>query len=296
MKNSTVVQSYLEGVGPTQIETHQLKGFFKDDYPREFKEQWLRNNLMLNELKNWPLPHPSSATLLKGAHLITEKYYQHPGERFMGDIDLLIEEKMFEKWDHYLKSIGFTPYHSTSWEANEFKKLYLKELSPDFPFILELHFRLFYQQDQKTLLKTQEGQDLIAFQKLEKEECFVHLAGHLGYQHTFISFHWLIDIYLFLKKESHCLDWEYINSLSKKLHVQRSCRVICHLIKREFNIDSQMASTPLSLNERFLLQMISKKFLLHNNRQPFKYWVIKHLIKDNLKDALTYDFNWLKAR
>lgn len=285
----------IYALSETEIEHHKLCGLFKERFPQQFKAQWLHNKILHDELSTWPSSHPSQGIILKGPHLL-EDYYQEFGERFMGDIDLLVSQDEFENWAQFLIKQGFSPYKTSTWEGNDFKSLFRKTLANQIDIIVELHSRLFYQQERSLTPYSQPSRTLYPFYKLEKEELFIHLCGHLAYQHNFISLHWLFDIVLLIDQDGPELDWIRVKILAAQYKVERSCKIICHLLNRDFQLPLPNVFKDLSLQDRLLLSLITPRFLSSQQRKPLRYWPIKHLIKDTLMDALIYDINWSKAK
>ena len=67
------------------VRDHKLAGLYKDNFPIEFKKNWLLNQAYLDEISSWKLPQVLRGVLLKGDHLLNH-YYSHIGQRFMGGI------------------------------------------------------------------------------------------------------------------------------------------------------------------------------------------------------------------
>lgn len=269
----------------------KLSGLCQNQLSNDFKRQWLLNQAYLDELKE--LKIPCQAVLLKGIHLISENIYPHLGMRFMGDVDILINKGDLDLCDFIFKKHGYRDITKGTWEANKFKKVYLKE-SHGLELVIELHTRLFYQEERGFKWESKPHPEFPDFELLTPEDLFIHLCGHLAYQHTFISLHWLYDIFLVVKH--YQIDWEKVELRARQVHVLRSCQLILLLLKNYFGLkDLPDLGIPMPLSD-FGTKLISKKFLSDPHSFPKRYWLIKHLTKDHMKDALIYDFNWLKAK
>ncbi len=273
------------------LEQNKLLGYFKESYPEQFKGQWVLNMAYIDLLKEIKVPPHLSATILKGAHLINT-VYPSEGLRFMGDVDLLISKDSMSDWKHYLTDIGFKDITGETWSANQFKSLHLRN-QHGLELVIELHTRLFYQENADHEWETLKA-TITPFNYLRDEDLFVHLCGHLGYQHTFISLHWLFDIYLLLKKAD--LDWEKVRVKARQANVWRSCEIIIELLKRHFQFKIQLPYNNSIYSRLMTRVLINEEFLCNSHSAKIRYFLIKHFCKDSLFQALTYDFNWWRHK
>lgn len=270
-------------------------GLYKEVDSSFFKRNWLLNQSYFDELASWNLdqsPSPIEGVILKGGHLIP-KYYSHPGERFMGDIDILISDKQLYNWVNFLKEKGFKDITKDSWSANDFKKILLKK-SDSLELVIELHTRLFFQEKKSSHWKGEISSPFPKLSYLCEEELFVHLCGHLAYQHTFLSLHWLYDIYLLVKSTQ--LDPKKIERKAKSAQVWRSCQIIALILKEKLNVNIPQELLPGPITSLLIGRLITDDFLIHAKRSPLRYFLIKHLTKDHLYQALIYDLSWLQQR
>ena len=282
---------------PSELESltikTKLRGCFKETFPQLFKEQWVRNQLLLDEV-NWLINNsPLSGVLLKGVHLFLKKYYRNPGERFMGDIDILIKDSERDQWDALLKERGFSPFHEKTWEANSFKYHYQRILNGQ-EQVIELHTRLFFQEERSFSWETTPLENS-RISLLTTEDLFIHLCGHIAYQHTFISLHWLYDIYKLLINAD--INWNIVQLRARQAHVFKSCQLVLWILQNHFSLVVKTDLFKVSpFLDRLNKTLLTKDFLTDPYRKPILYWLIKHLTKDTLKEAITYDLLWFKAK
>jgi hypothetical protein len=181
--------------------------------------------------------------------------------------------------------------------------------------IIEIHTRLFYQNESSINWKKRKLSQFSWIRGLDYADQLVHLLGHLGYQHTFISAHWLVDIDRFIKRFSDDIDWGRVKELLINLKQKRSARITFFLLNRYLNtpIPLEIKSSEILMPSRKELQRLEKLiftkifdggFLLRigelgSEKKPIeygKYYFLKHLCKDNISDALNYDLGWFKSR
>lgn len=277
----------------TEIERNKLLGLYKDINSSAFKSHWMLNQAYFDELASWQLSPSLKGILLKGAHLL-EHYYDELGERFMGDIDILIEKERLADWEQFLIAQGFEDITKETWKANDFKRLYLKH-HQGLELVIELHTRLFYQEKVSSLWTKAITSPYSGLYYLSAENLFIHLCGHLAYQHTFISLHWLYDIYLFLDKEKN-LDISHIKAQAKRAQVWRSVRIIAFLLKEHFSLSIDKKLLPPFIIRFLIKVLITPQFLWNPHAFRWRYLIVKHFTKDHLYQALAYDLGWFKAK
>lgn len=270
------------------LEQNKLLGYFKDTFPESFKSQWVLNLAYLELLNELKIPKSLNATILKGAHLITH-IYPSEGQRFMGDLDLLVSKESIDEWKQFLLNIGFIDITGETWSANQFKSLFLKN-HYGLELVVELHTRLFYQEMSGHKWETQPSA-IEKFDYLKDEDLFVHLCGHLGYQHSFISLHWLLDIYLLLLKKVD-FDWSSVKKKAIDAHVWRSCEIAIELVRNHFKLNIDLPFKPSIYTKLMTKVLINKKFLCRAQQTKYRYFFIKHFCKDSLIQAFIYDLKW----
>ncbi|MCR9204187.1 MAG: nucleotidyltransferase family protein [Halobacteriovoraceae bacterium] len=270
------------------LERHKLGGVFKNEYPEAYKKYWVINTNHLRFLDEECSSISLKGCLLKGCHLVKD-YYDDIGMRFMGDIDLLVNPNEFDLWTKNLESLGFEVEEESRWEANNFKKLLSREKG-GMELVVELHSRLFYQEEEGLIWETSPlySENLHG---LKKEDLFVHLCGHLGYQHTFHSLNWLYDIALLIQKED--LDFDLIFKKAQKAKVLKACRITLTILSFHFGISGLKGT----LWERFLAKsLLTPKFLKDPYYSKFRFLLVKTIVKDSMGDAFSYYRGWLKNK
>lgn len=276
------------------LERTKLEGLDPAHCQEGFKRQWMLNQSYLDLLNEFSKDCPK-AIILKGSHLLLEGIYSFPAHRFMGDVDLLIREEDQGLWKDYLTSKGFSDITNDSkgtWEANNFKRVFLKE-DQELEFAIELHTRLFFQEELNFSWETQDSR-LKPFSILTNEDLFIHLCGHLAYQHTFISLHWLYDLFKLVQVVD--LDFKKIEERAKKAQVLRSCQLVLWCLREYFNGHS-LPSLGISPFVRSLAKIfLTKSYLVDPTNFAFSYMAVKHLSKDHLHQAIIYDLLWFKSR
>ncbi|EQC51391.1 nucleotidyltransferase family protein [Bacteriovorax sp. DB6_IX] len=265
-------------------------------YNQVKKRNWLIYQLYIDELKKIDhiINQGFEITLLKGICLVQD-IYQDPSQRFLADIDLLLSPEEFVKMEEILLGLGYSKDIEDKWEANNFKTNFRKNIGP-YELVIELHSRLFFMQNGVSFKKKRvEGYS--SFYELDREDMLIHLMGHLGYQHTFISIHWLYDIYLFLLKYDQDLDWDYIKKSLEGLEQLNSARICLNSILAVFKLESKgLSYLRQSLFSKLAGLVMNSSFYLSTSDSYIRYYIVKHFTKDSLREALRYDYLWLKNR
>jgi hypothetical protein len=272
---------------------NKLLGLYPEIDKRFFMSNWLLNQAYQDELKSWKLPNDLDGVLLKGAHLISN-YYPHIGQRFMGDIDILIENRQLEGWKYFLSTQGYREITPATWAANEFKNIFLKK-SGSLELVIEIHTRLFYQETKYNKWDQHIESPYPGLYFLNPNYLFIHLCGHLAYQHTFLSLHWLYDIFLISQSESFNISM--IKSKAKEAHVLRSCQIIAYILEKYLKLKTMIELKPIFPIRLLIDILISENFLKSPRSYPIRYLLIKHFTKDYFYHSLKYDIGWfLKKR
>ncbi len=122
-------------------------------FQSEWKNQWVRNSLMLAELERLLKGLNQESVLavpLKGAALLDDLYPDR-GSRFMSDIDLWFPNRDIQKAQNVLHKMGAVQRAEPKWQANEHKSV--MELStPAGTIVLELHEKLLPFENEKNIL------------------------------------------------------------------------------------------------------------------------------------------------
>lgn len=167
-------------------------------------------------------------SILKGFHL--RKYYPKSFLRYMCDIDVLVDKKVFSKAGKILIDLGYSKGEFTNHDQG-----YIKN-----PFNIELHYKMISQKEYGgsyfknpfSLMKKKDNSNEYIFKRKEDEYLyyFCHLLKH--YEEYGIGFRNFIDLYLFLKNND--LDYEYIHKIYKMTSFYDDCIYLEEYIKDLF--------------------------------------------------------------
>lgn len=273
------------------LEQHHLKGLFfhlmkiKDEtLLKQYKMQWIHNQLLIEEIKGLK----QEGVLLKGAALLLD-IYPDLGSRFLSDVDILIDKNNYPKWEKNLKDNGFTPLEIPTFFGNHFKSQWVK-LRDEVEINFELHTQLFFhlKDHQSNLIDS----PINGFKQMTLEDNFLHLAGHLAFQHTFLKLYWLYDIYFFVEKYNKLINWNLVEKKSKEQGLFNSVQMCLWCLNEYFSLDQALQST-FNLDKKYWWQQyLTMQFLLYPDQNKIPYYLIKHATKDNLKDSIGYDITW----
>lgn len=276
------------------LQCHHLGGLFYFLYSKsgksDWQNQWMQNEVHSRELRK--LSHPTiHPVILKGMALL-DSYYPHYGCRYMSDIDLLLDQSQLKSYSTHLQNFGYKEVSTSKWQGNNFKSQWQKTTDSTQVHI-ELHSKLFYHtKNEDWNLRHSNTQ---GYQVLEKEDQLIHLLGHAGFQHTFSKAYWLIDSYYFILKEFHDLNWDYIFDKAMKLRLKNSVFAGLYLLSTEFS----MQNLKLILNKyehlepTLLISELHESDLLKTTSFNSSYYILKHLLKDSLGEAIKYDGLWI---
>lgn len=290
---SLLDQHHLLGLFFTHYPDHSHSIKYQEQYQEQYKKQWIHNHILLEEIQaidQRAQVNNTTATLLKGSHLLLD-LYSDPGSRFMSDIDFLISKNDILTWEKIMRDLGFMPNEQKSFYGNNYKSEWCKTIG-EIEVNIELHTKLFFHHDFEdwTLIATPYGH----LTKLSNEDLYLHLCGHLAFQHNFLKLNWLFDIYLFHQKFAGDMDWDY---LSKKAHdygLFRSVQMCLWILKSYFNLKLDQKILDLfDLNiSHWWQKFLTIEFLIQPYAKKFNYLIIKHATKDRLILALRYDLTW----
>jgi hypothetical protein len=254
----------------------------------EFKTQQYKNSLLIKTIEDFYRNDlfQTDAVLLKGPALLLLGVYESYGERSIGDIDLLVND--LAPFKNFFLVNGYELVENYKWSANNYKLLFSK-LVHGVEIVIELHTRLYYHIDLLTY-ETIVIQNKIRI--LANEEFLVHLIGHLAYMHSFLKLHWLLDIYLFIKLNHERIDYEKFYFLISKYKFENSLRLIncaLYLVFGEIIFKK--------INSNFLIRKVmTPNFLIRPETNKLQYYLIKHLVKENIISAIKYDLLWVTSR
>lgn len=259
----------------------------RKNFSRQWQSQWLRNHLYLNELSAIEKTCQDGnvkIVALKGAALLSD-IYSDLGSRPMSDLDLLISPESLAEFRSIMQSLGYREKQSIQWQANSYKATFLKDVH-SFELVVEVHTKLFRSETQNfdwQILETSP-------RRLHPTDQLFHLIGHLSYQHTFLKLFWLVDIDRYIRRHQNEIDWQRLFALAQKLETVKA-------LKATLWATHKYLGTPLphdlQINPTWIQKyMLTEKFLW-GKKFNLAYYLIKHDMKDSLKDAFSYNFFWL---
>ena len=260
-----------------------------------WKKNFLYNHSYLKEVKEiysrWPSDsvHP---VLLKGTSLLL-KLYENMGERPMSDCDLLVSEEGRLLLDKILQDMGYSLADTGKWHANRFKSIYVVRRQ-GLQLVFEVHTQLFYHSND-AFSTAPISYDKLLFHSLSPEEEFVHLCGHLGFQHNFRKLFWLLDIFLYLDKLP--LDLERVVAVAKKWQVYNSLKAVAFLEARLTHQDSLLKAVTLARWEEALLGFVfGSEFITQPLLSKTKYYLLKTYLKDRPLENVRYNLLWMNQK
>lgn len=274
------------------IQEHRLEGLAWTQFRRpEFKSQWraqfIRNELIFKHLRDLEKVFEEKSidvTVLKGFSLIGD-IYPDKGDRFASDVDLLVSSKDLELINQLILEQNFSLQKDKKWKGNDFKRVYQsRDQSPE--ITLEFHTRLFWHCDVETH-RCVAHPNYNHFKILSPEDQLLHLCGHLAFQHTFIKLFWLLDIQKFLKSYEDRMDWNLFWTRCEEFSLLESSQICLFLAGRE-----EALRNPRSLRHRVLRKLCNSDFLIRPRSKPWKYFIIKALVKDRMQQSLIYAILW----
>lgn len=284
--NELLVQS-------SDISKHHLQGYFyqhekRQEFKKQWKEQLIKNQLVRQELKKIENEFSKDSVgvcLLKGFALMGDVYEDY-GSRFASDVDILVKINDLKTVIEILKKQNFKVRSEKKWLGNNFKTTVTKNLGL-LDITIEIHTKLFWHYDQDCFLQRPALQ-YSWYTVLSPEAQLIHLCGHLGFQHTFIKLFWLLDIKQYVLKYGEQINWPDFWLLAKKYSLFETCQLCLEKagIARELQIKK-------SLRHRLLSVLCSSHFLISPRSYPFRYFLIKVFIKDNLLDNFRYFYQQL---
>jgi hypothetical protein len=297
-ENLLIVNTLLNHKNSGQLlKEHHLEGIFYHQFPidnqylkEQYKKQWIHNSVLISELETLSSHLQNQnikGCLLKGAHLLMDLYPDH-GSRFLSDVDILTTDT--KGWEQLLQTQGYTPINETTFLGNNFKKEWIKKIEL-VEVNIELHTKLFFHlKNEKWVFQNSK---LAQFQTLSPEDTFIHLCGHLAFQHTFLKLYWLFDIYFYVKKHESVLNWDEIKFKSQNLNLYQSVVMCLWCLNKYFTLPAHLVEK-FKLNEvRWWQKYLTLDFLLSPDEKKIDYFLIKHATKDHLFEAIWYDLTWV---
>ncbi len=261
-------------------------------YQNEWLKTTYRNHLIkseLNQIQNlWSKSAPSPI-LLKGISLI-DFLYKDYGLRPLSDCDLLIEPEHMDLFNPIFEKMGYYLLKEKKWRGNNFKRTFKKKLGLN-EVVFEVHTRLFYHVNfsfyESTMIKKNSF-----FRTLLPEVEFTYLCGHVGFQHTFVKLFWLLDLLAYL--DLKILNYDKVLSLAKKWKIFNSLKAVSILEKNYGGNSSLFKKVRMGWFESQLFSfLLAWNQLLKPNSVKWRYYFLKHKLKDQPIESFKYGALWL---
>lgn len=227
--------------------------------------------------------------LIKGFSL-SEKYWDRPIDRPIGDIDLCCAPEDFKRAGQLLLSLGATEEEHSSWEGNQFKRVFYFQGMP-----IEIHQYLLYG-ERKVHQKDWEPSNVFEcqwIQELSPEHNLIYLAGHAGHQHFYEQWFWLEDIYNLLKKEK--LDVKKVALLAKEIQLEKVLYLSLKLVGQKYSalsfVDSYLKLRNYTFIDFFVFPIAKNESL--RSKRIYKQWC-RFWLRDVLRESIGYV--WFKLK
>ncbi len=237
------VQFYFLGKKKSKIENLFLKKAYKTNLYKNmiylsFKESLIKH-LENNNVKYF---------FYKGIHTL-ENYYPSISDRFISDIDLLIDEKDVNTVHEILKTqFKITKYKKNpNFYTNEYR-FYENEMLIDYngsEISLDLHIS-FIQKEKFNI-----NYDVI-FEKNIPEHHFISIIIQVSNDYFIKVEQKFLDLYLIATKEN--LNWDYIIDLASKFHIKKITYLCFYILKYELGLENiPLEKIPLKMTQKLLL-------------------------------------------
>ena len=216
------------------------------------KEKAIRKNILmdaerkkiLNRLeqeKIWYMP-------LKGA--ILKDWYPKLGMRQMSDNDILFDSKYRTKVRDIMLEAGFTCKNFTKGNDDSYSKPPVCNFEMHKTLFASAHVGKLYEYYQNIKTKLIKDENTQYGYHFKPEDFYLYLTAH-EYKHFAvggIGLRSLVDAYIFLKKYSDSMDWDYLNTELKILQIHEYEQKRRNLVDKIFN------EKPLSKEETAMLE------------------------------------------
>jgi hypothetical protein len=311
-----------------ELAFHSLKenSFFSNSFQLQLELQSKANQLkaikgqsIQVKLQSYFDEHHIYAIFLKGI-LLSRQYYGDLGLRNVIDIDVWVDEEVFNQVKLFLQSLGYVSildHHS----FNQQQLNYIHQCNHDEIFyntadnsapVIELHWKLRNalgnfmfdpNKDQENLMQVELNG--VAFSVFNHVDQFIFLCVH-GAEHGWFKLKWLVDLVHMNKAVD--FDWDYVVNRAKALRSQRELRLAWSLLEEFYDlaIPEMIAKVKLTSTDKLRLnyvkhlityegafcytgkeKLLNLFYTLSLNRRPFfaKELVLKNLT--NTTDWLT---------
>ena len=234
---------------------------------------------------------------IKGVAFLHDIYNGHFA-RSLNDIDLLIKEGDYKKAVKILESIGYIKklegMKEEYWLIKQCHVAFIKRNEQSFPIVLDLHFRLDFKRNNKTILDFDWSRnrelniDNDKIKVLSIEDTLFSLVLHQRRYGPALSLKYVLDVALLFKKYKEKFNWAYIYAECKKNKLF-SCLYFLLLQETLFLEDKDMVNIiegdlfPISRKKKNIM----RKFI---SKELSSYYLHKDIKKNYLKvHFLLYD-------
>ena len=246
-----------------------------------FDQEKIKIFEQLENNKIWFMP-------LKGC--IIQDYYPGPGQRQMGDIDVLISKEKADLVNEIMTSCGYSCEEFGLTHHDEYVK-------PPF-YTFEMHRYLFRDKNEKWDVYYKNIKEKLVLKpgkkyeyEFTKEDFYIYFFMH-GYNHfikTGIGIRQLVDTYLYLSKNN--LDFSYIEKELEKLGTSEGEKIFRNLAYKIFSDDIDLNDYKLDETEDEYLSVI-----LHSGVYGSLGMKIQNTLKQNGKNTKASKFRYIMKR
>lgn len=294
------------------LSSHALEGYYySQGKAPDFKEQWkkqLTHNLMVRdelETLGQSLEKQSIETVVLKGFALMGDIYQDWGARFASDVDLLVSENNLWRLKEQLGLFGYQEVSQKKWQGNCFKSLFKKNIH-GISLTIEVHTQLFWH-TKVSWSEHLEPSSLFGFSRLKKEMQLLHLCGHYGFQHTMIKLYWLVDIIRYMRKHGPSLHWPLFWNLAVSHRLFRCSYGVLSLLDngiQDLLFENQGNHKPHRMlwldsvppkalwSRPWVARLATPGFLQTPRKYPFRYLLLKCLLKDSFSLNYTYFRQW----
>ncbi len=205
-------------------------------------------------------------------------------ERDLTDIDVLVPPQHLSALREVLSEMGFVERVEEKWSENNFKFVFTR-FHLGLEIVLEVHTQL----TSSTTYSDWQNIPYKNYYLLEPADELLYLAHHYAGQHTLLKSKWLHDLYL-LSVEQPQLWNAQLWQKAQKLQVLKSLDFTAQALKVAYDFDVERPPEYGSYLARAVLNL---EFLEDPSAHFWRYLAAKHLVKESLWQALTYNVQWV---